>query len=133
MWKYMLAWIPMVFIAIANGLFREKFFASRMTELQAHQASTISILILFSIYIWILLALVKPESAKQAMMIGLLWLGLTVIFEFLFGHYVAGHSWQRLFNDYNILQGRVWIVVLIWITVGPYVIYKLQNHFFSGL
>ena len=133
MWKYVLAWIPMVFIAIGNGLFREKFFASRMTELQAHQASTISILILFSIYIWILLALVKPESAKQAMMIGLLWLGLTVIFEFLFGHYVAGHSWQKLFNDYNIFQGRVWIVVLLWITAGPYVIYKLQNHFFSGL
>jgi hypothetical protein len=133
MWKYVLAWIPMVFIAIGNGLFREKFFASRMTELQAHQASTISILILFSIYIWILLALVKPESAKQAMMIGLLWLGLTVIFEFLFGHYVAGHSWQKLFNDYNILQGRVWIVVLLLITAGPYVIYKLQNHFFSGL
>jgi hypothetical protein len=133
MWKYVLAWIPMVFIAIGNGLFREKFFASRMTELQAHQASTITILILFSIYIWILLALVKPESAKQAMMIGLLWLGLTVIFEFLFGHYVAGHSWQKLFSDYNILQGRVWIVVLLWITTGPYVIYKLQNHFFSGL
>ena len=133
MWKYVLSWIPMVFIAIGNGLFREKFFASRMTELQAHQASTISILILFSIYIWILLALVKPESAKQAMMIGLLWLGLTVIFEFLFGHYVAGHSWQKLFNDYNIFQGRVWIVVLLWITAGPYVIYKLQNHFFSGL
>ena len=104
-----------------------------MTELQAHQASTITILLLFSIYIGILLALVKPESAKQAMMIGLLWLGLTVIFEFLFGHYVAGHSWQKLFSDYNILQGRVWIVVLLWITTGPYVIYKLQNHFFSGL
>lgn len=127
MWKYILAWIPMVFIAIANGLFRERFLASHLTELQAHQASTISILILFSIYIWILLALIRPESAKQAMMIGLLWLGLTVIFEFLFGHYVAGHSWQKLLNDYNILQGRVWIVVLFWITAGPYVIYNLQK------
>jgi len=24
MWKYILAWFPMIFIAIANGLFREK-------------------------------------------------------------------------------------------------------------
>lgn len=127
MWKYSLAWFPLVLIAIANGLLREKFLTNQLNELQAHQVSTLTLLIFFSIYIWSLLDWLKPESSKQIIIVGLFWLGYTVIFEFLFGHYVAGHSWSKLFNDYNILTGRVWILVLIWTAIGPYVIYKLKN------
>jgi hypothetical protein len=46
-------------------------------------------------------------------MIGTFWVILTVLFEFGFGHYVAKHSWQKLFADYNIFKGRLWLLVLI--------------------
>lgn len=126
MWKYTIAWIPMIFIAIANGLLREKVLAARLKELQAHQVSTISLILLFSLYIWALFTFWKPATARQALLIGVMWLLYTVIFEFLFGHYIAGHSWSRLFHDYNILEGRIWVFVLIWITIAPYLIYKLH-------
>ena len=42
---------------------------------------------------------------------------MTVAFEFGFGHFVAGHSWQRLLGDYNLLEGRVWLLFLLWILV----------------
>ncbi len=127
MWKYLIAWVPMIFVAIANGIFREEVLASRLNELGAHQASTVTLVILFGIYIWILILNWKPESTEQAIAIGLLWLGLTVSFEFLFGHYVAGHSWSKLLQDYNVLKGRIWIIVLIWITIAPYIFYRLQR------
>ncbi len=127
MGKYVIAWFPMIFIAIANGLFREKFLASRLNELQAHQVSTASMLVLFGIYVWVLFKLWLPTSTSQAIFIGLAWLFLTIIFEFLFGHYIVGHSWEKLLHDYNILQGRLWILVLIWISIAPYIIYQLQK------
>ena len=127
MLKYILAWFPMIIIAIANGLFREKFLAKRLSELQAHQLSTATMIILFGIYVWVLFKIWPPISANQAIFIGLIWLWLTIIFEFLFGHYVVGHPWDRLLNDYNILRGRVWILVLIWIAVAPYIMYQLQE------
>ncbi|MGB5236132.1 MAG: hypothetical protein WBM43_12890 [Flavobacteriaceae bacterium] len=127
MWKYSLGWLCLVFMAIANGLFREKFFANRLKELQAHQASTATLIILFGVFIWILFRIWKPVSAQQTIKIGLLWLVLTIAFEFLFGHYVAGHSWGRLFNDYDIFAGRLWILVLIWVSLAPYLFYRLQK------
>lgn len=127
MWKYVIAWFPMIIIAIANGLFREKFLENRLSELQAHQMSTASMIVLFGIYVWILFKIWLPISNQQTILIGLSWLFLTIIFEFLFGHYVAGHSWDTLLHDYHILQGRVWILVLIWITVAPYIIYQIQK------
>jgi len=70
---------------------------------------------------------VRPDTSKQAITVGLIWLGLTVAFEFLFGHYVVGHPWSKLLYDYNVFAGRVWVAVLIWVTVAPYVLYRLQK------
>ena len=81
---------------------------------------------MFGVYIGAVMRCGNPASAEQALAIGLLWLGLTVAFEFLFGHYVAGHPWPQL-HDYNLLAGRVWSLLLIWVAVAPYVFYRLRN------
>lgn len=127
MWKYLIAWFPMILIAIANGAVREEWYGKRIGELKAHQVSTISALVLFGIYIWIVTGIWPPESAEQALRIGLMWLGLTLAFEFLFGHYVAGHSWSRLFGDYNLLAGRLWLMVPIFLTIAPYIFFRFQQ------
>jgi hypothetical protein len=56
-----------------------------------------------------------------------MWLSLTIAFEFLFGHFVAGHLWSKLLHDYNVLAGRVWAFFLIWVTAAPYLFYRLQR------
>ena len=117
----------MILIAIANGLFREKILVKRLNKLQAHQLSTATMIILLGTYVWVLFKIWGPASAHQAITIGALWLLFTIIFEFLFGHYIAGHPWSKLLNDYNIMKGRVWILVLIWITIIPYLIYQIQK------
>jgi hypothetical protein len=124
MWKYVLAWIPMVFVAIANGALREGWYGKHLSELHAHQVSTVTGVFLFGLYIWALIRLWRPVSSRQAITVGLIWLGMTVAFEFLFGHYVAEKSWHELLRDYNLCAGRVWLVVLGWVTIAPYLFYR---------
>ncbi len=124
---YMFAWVGMVILAIINGIIREKIYAQYMSELAAHQLSTLIAIILFGIYIYFLTGIFNIQSVKQALLIGGIWLTMTVIFEFVFGHFVAGHSWSRLFMDYNLFRGRVWILVLVWILVAPYVCYRIRS------
>lgn len=45
----------------------------------------------------------------------------TIAFEFLFGHYVDGASWQELLADYNLFAGRLWPIVLASIAAAPFV------------
>jgi hypothetical protein len=127
--RYTLAWVPMVFIAIGNAIVREEGYGRLMGELQSHQVSTVTAILLFGAYTWALTRRWRVESSRQAIVIGLIWLGLTVAFEFLFGHYVMGNPWERLLNDYNLLAGRVWVFVLIWITVAPYVFSRINGSF----
>ncbi len=122
--KYILAWFPMVLVAIGNGLFREKVLSRYFNELHAHQLSTISFIFLFGCYVYGIFKIKLPMSTEQTVMIGLLWLAMTILFEFLFGHYIAGYSWEKLLHDYNIFEGRLWLLVLMWILISPYLIYQ---------
>src|SRR5215471_4313241 len=78
MWKYVLAWVPMVFIAIINGAIHEGWYGNHLSELQAHQVSTATGILLFGVYIWVLVRIWRPASAGQAITIGLVWLGMTI-------------------------------------------------------
>ncbi len=127
MLKYLLAWIPMVFIAIANGVLRQAWYGKYLSELHAHQLSTLIGALLFVVYIRVVIRFWEPSSAGQAITIGLVWLALTVAFEFLFGHFVVGHPWTRLLQDYNLFAGRVWSLLLVWVMVAPYVFYRLRK------
>lgn len=123
---YLLAWIPMVFIGILNGVIREATYGKGLDELQAHQISTVTAVILLGSYILALTYFFPFNSALEAITVGFLWLILTVIFEFTFGHYVAKHSWQELLRDYNLFAGRVWLIVLLWILIAPLLFYRLD-------
>lgn len=117
----------MLFIAIANGALRQFTFWKVMPELRAHQLSTAIGSILIGLFIYAVIRTWAPSSAKQALAIGLIWLLLTVIFEFAFGRLVMHRSWVVLLNDYDLFAGRVWVLFLAWLTISPYAFFRMQN------
>lgn len=125
--KYAVAWLLMPIIGIINGTIRQYAYSNALGELRAHQVSTVTGIFLFGLYIWALTLLWKIRSSAEAIAIGFIWLTLTIAFEFLFGHYVMKHPWSRLLHDYNIFEGRLWVLVLLWVTLAPYVFHKLSN------
>ncbi|HMU09503.1 MAG TPA: hypothetical protein PKC54_05810 [Ferruginibacter sp.] len=125
--KYFLAWFPMLLLAIANGALRDLVYKKYVGELAAHQVSTFSLIILFAVYIGFIIKWIPLASANQAMLVGLLWLVLTLAFEFGFGRY-RGNSWEKLFADYNLLKGRLWILIPVWVAIAPYVFFRLTNR-----
>jgi hypothetical protein len=59
--------------------------------------------------------------------VGTIWLIMTVVFEFLFGHYVAGHSWETLWQAYRFPPDNLWLLVLIVTLVSPYLAARLRR------
>ena len=125
--RYLFFWLILAVVAIANGTLRQFTYGRHMPELAAHQLSTLTGILLTGGAVWLLDRSWPIGSAKDAWIIGSCWLLMTIAFEFGFGHYLAGHSWSRLFADYNILEGRVWSLFLAWIGVMPWVIWRLRN------
>jgi len=122
--RYSLLWFALAIIAIANGVLREQTYDKILSELPAHQLSTLTAVIFSGLFVYFIHRTWPIESSSQAWSIGVIWLVSTIIFEFGFGHYIAGHTWSHLLNDYNIVQGRVWLIFLLWVLIMPVVIYK---------
>jgi hypothetical protein len=122
--RHILFWFVLMIVAIGNGVLREVAYGRGMPELMAHQISTVTGIVFTGLAVWIFSRAWPLGSAAQAWLTGISWLLLTVGFEFIFGHYFAGHSWESLFQDYNLLAGRVWVVFLVWVAMMPYIFYK---------
>lgn len=131
MLRVLLAWFVMLLVAVANGALRDFSYGRHFSELHAHQISTLSGMILFGIVIRIYIRFWPPASMRQALFIGLFWMTLTVAFEFLFFHYVGGHSWDELLSSYNVMQGRLWVLLLAWVALAPCVFYRLHQRYVS--
>ena len=128
MWHYVLAWFPMVAIAVANGAVRQAWYGPYLSELRAHQVSTLTALVLLGLYMRWVVRRWPPGSAARAIAVGGLWFGLTLAFELLFGHYVARHAWSRLAADYDLLAGRLWPLVLVWVATAPYLLSRQRGR-----
>ena len=126
MFRYLLAWIPMVAIAIANGAVRQMTFGKVMPELRAHQLSTFIGSAVIGAFIWFVIRAWPPSSDREAIAIGLVWLFLTVVFESFMGLLLMKRTVAQLLADYNLLAGRVWVLLLIWVAVAPWLFFSFR-------
>lgn len=113
------AWVGMVVLAILNAVFREVFITPSAGEYAGHVISTATLLILLAAYIYVYFRRMPAHNGRELALVGVLWAGLTVAFEFLFGHYVAGEAFADLLALYDVTQGNLWVFVPLFVLVAP--------------
>lgn len=115
------SWITMCLLMIANGVAREAVFVGAMGRIAADLASAAlgaGIILLASRLLFTPLA---GQTTRQLLRVSAWFVGLTVAFEFSFGHYVDGKSWEELFANYAIWNGRLWPLLLILLALTPFI------------
>jgi len=124
--NHFLLWLPMILIAFANATLRELVFIKQFSEFRAHQLSTITLIILCSIYVWFVFPLLNIQNSEQALLIGFIWVLLTVAFEFSLGR-LTNKSWEYLLRDYNLFAGRIWLLFLMCLFILPYIYFLIKK------
>lgn len=124
--QYFLYWLPMIVLAFSNAALRQLVFIKYMNEMRAHQVSTFVLIIFCAVYIWFIFPFIKLQNTKDVFSIGLFWVVLTILFEFIMG-LISNRPLSMLFHDYNILVGRIWILFLLSLFFLPYLCFILKN------
>ena len=106
-------WLLLLILAVLNGAIREALVTPRFGEQGGHIISTAILCAAIIIVAWFSISWIGPKNGREALVIGIVWVALTIAFEFLAGHYAFGNSWERLITDYNVFHGRIWILVLL--------------------
>ena len=122
-WRlWLIAWVGAAVLGVANGIVRGALYEERIGLSRAHYVSTATLLLLLGAYMRWLSSIWPIPSRLDALRIGGACSGLTAMFEFGFGHFVAHDTWSSLLDQYNLARGRVWVLVPIWMAIGPVVV-----------
>lgn len=126
--RSIITWFLFIPIAIINGIIREKVYRPYVGDLAGHQISTvIAIIAFFTLSHFMLGDRLSGVSTTTVFLIGLMWMLLTITFEFGFGYFVEHIRLEKLVEDYNLLKGRVWGLMLLTIVITPYIIKLIRN------
>jgi hypothetical protein len=114
-----LIWLGILVLASGNGAVRDLVLAPRLGDPLARAISTLVLCGLILLVTWRSIRWIGPRSRRDALIVGLLWLVLTLAFEFLAGHYLFGKTWATLLEDYDLSRGRIWILALLTTLAAP--------------
>jgi len=126
--KAIAAWALILPLAILNGAFRE---AVLLPSLGNPWAQALSGLLLSACIIAVAVAFVPRlvrRGSMQPWQMGVLWLALTLVFEFGFGRLVLDRSWPELLGAYTFADGNLWPLVLLVTAAAPPLAARLQGQ-----
>jgi hypothetical protein len=122
-----LAWLGFAVLAVACGAIRVKLLEPLTGPGTAHILGTLAVCTLFLLLIGRFVAWTGARETSRLLLLGGVWTAMTMAFEFGFGHYVMGHPWERLLADYNLFAGRIWLLVLLTMGLGPVLAARLNG------
>jgi hypothetical protein len=125
--KAALIWLLLIPLAIGNGILRERVLTPALDSSLAQPLSGILLSMLIVLVTWFALPWFGALRARQYAAIGIEWLLLTLLFEFVFGRYVAGKSWHELMAAYDVTTGNLWLLVLVVIAGSPSAVARFKN------
>lgn len=114
----LLAWLLILALAIANGIFRESVLIPALGPGGGLVASGLLLSLLIALVAGALVRL-KDVDVPQALRIGTGWLALTLAFEFAFGRFVQHKPWEEILAAYAFRDGNLWPLVLAVTLLAP--------------
>ena len=118
----------MLAIAVANGAVRQLTFGKVMSEPHAHQLSTLIGSFCIGAFIWFVVRTWPPSSGRQALLVGLVWVLLTIAFETFMGLVLQHRPIQDVIHEYDLSAGRVWPLFLGWLGVAPWLFFRILRR-----
>jgi hypothetical protein len=127
--RKVLFWIPLTFIGFLNGFFRGWVLTYFLSDFHARQISSLLMVIWVFLYTKFIFGKLEVRKVFDAWLTGIVWLLLTMTFEFGLGYFVLGLTMEVMVSDYNLLEGRFWSLVLMAILVIPALYFTvLREH-----
>jgi len=109
-------WLGMISAEIVHGIARRLWLVPVTGEFRASQIGAVIGSLIILLVAWLGARWLNAATKGQQRAVGVLWLILTLAFEFGFGHWVADMPWSRLLADYNLFEGGI-------LSLGMFVLY----------
>ncbi len=123
-----MVWLLVMAVEFVHGTLRWLFLRPHVGDFRSGQIGVFTGSILFSLVVYLCEPWLDARNNKQRLQVAGLWLVLTVAFEFPFGHYAMGRSWESIEAEYDILHGGLMPLGLLAFGASPWIASKLSER-----
>ena len=119
-------WILFVVVAKLNAVIREQILTPMIGQGLALPFSGVLLSILIFLITLGVVPFLNIYYSLGFWRVGIVWVLLTLIFEFVLGHCIIGNSWDSVLAIFNITEGNFFILVLLITAFSPYIAAKIR-------
>lgn len=118
-YRAVIIWLVIIAAETVHGILRTLLLVPLVGDLTARQIGVLigSILVFFITFFTI--DWLGTKTYRERLLIGALWVVLTVLFELSLGILVLNASWERIFSDYDLRNGGFMLFGLLLMFFSP--------------
>lgn len=126
-WKALAIWFLVLVLAFVNGAAREFWLIPALGISTGLVASGLILSLLIAVLALASIRWIGTSSKPEAFQVGVLWLALTLLFEFGFGGLVQHKPMSEMLAAYSFQDGNIWPVVLLVTLLAPLLAHRLRG------
>ena len=127
LYKAIIIWLVIACLAVVNGALRETMLTPLVGSTVSLPLSGITLSLIIFAATYLSIGFIGADTVVRCWQVGALWVLMTLAFEFLFGHYVAGKSWMSLVQVFNLVCGNLFALALLTCLISPYFTARLKG------
>ena len=114
-----LVWLVIIAVETVHGILRTLLLVPMMGDFPARQISVFTgSLLIFGVTLFFI-NWIAARTRLRLLIVGTIWVLLTILFEITLGRLVLDLSWDRITEDYNITRGGFLVFGLLFMAVSP--------------
>ncbi|MGZ4822602.1 MAG: hypothetical protein ACXVZM_13435 [Terriglobales bacterium] len=124
--RALLVWLLMMVIETIHGVLRNLLLLPLVGDLRARQLGVfIGSALILGVAV-LLIDWIRPNAVRDLLVIGAMWLALTLAFEFGLGH-ALGRPWSALVADYDLTRGGLLSIGMVVLAISPWIAARIRQ------
>lgn len=125
--RALLVWLVIISVETVHGILRTLLLVPMMGDLPARQISVFTgSLLIFGVTLFFI-NWIAARTRLQLLIVGTIWVLLTILFEITLGRLVLNLSWHRITEDYDITRGGLLGFGLLFMATSPLLATRFQR------
>lgn len=121
-------WLVIILVESLHGVARGLILEPLIGDFRARQVSVFIGAIIIIAITFVFVRWIKGSRAIDFILVGFLWVTLTVGFEILLGRFAMGLSWERITSDYNLAAGGFMPLGLLAMLLAPVTLARIYDE-----
>lgn len=119
-------WLLIILIEMLHGIARGLFLEPMIGDFRARQIAVFTGSILITMVTFACIRWLKDAATTRLLLVGGMWVILTVAFEIIVGRFAMNLTWDRIFSDYDLRTGGLLPIGLLVMFLAPLVTWKAR-------